>query len=112
MNDCATSFPVSPRPRESGTVLQLADGTIQACNTTAQRILGVTLAQLREWNRVLPPWQTIHADGSPFPSETHPTTIALQTGQCCTDVVMGLYQPNGELIWLLINTEPLLEENS
>jgi PAS domain S-box-containing protein len=107
MNQLAPSFTPSPQTCERGVVLQLADGTIQACNKTAQKILGLTLEQLQGWHAINLPWQAIHADGTPFLSDTHPAMVTLQTGQPCTDVVMGLYKPGGELIWLLINTEAL-----
>jgi PAS domain S-box-containing protein len=102
------SFAPAPMSGESGMVLHLADGTIQACNKAAEKILGLTLEQLQGWNSIDPPWQTIHADGSPFPGETHPAMVTLRTGQPYSNVVMGLYKPTGEFVWLLINTEPLL----
>ncbi|MEC4817738.1 MAG: PAS domain S-box protein [Scytonema sp. PMC 1069.18] len=92
---------------ESGMVLQLADGTIQACNAVAQKILGLTFEQIQGCSSIHPPWQAIYEDGSPFPGEKHPAMVTLRTGQPCSEVVMGLYKPSGELIWLLINTQPL-----
>ncbi|MBA3923616.1 MAG: PAS domain S-box protein [Nostocaceae cyanobacterium] len=49
-----------------GMVLQLADGTIQACNVQAQEILGMTSGQIQGWTSTDSPWQVIHEDGSPF----------------------------------------------
>ncbi|NEU71524.1 PAS domain-containing protein [Hassallia byssoidea VB512170] len=92
---------------EEGMVLQLADGTIQAGNTACERILGLTAEQLIGRTSVDHPWQSIHEDGSPFPGETHPAMVALQTGKPCLNVVMGLYKPNGQLVWLLLNSQPL-----
>ncbi len=95
--------------QQEGMVLQLADGSIQACNTVCERILGLTADQLIGRTSVDLPWQSIHEDGSFFPGETHPAMVALQTGEPCLNVVMGLYKPNGELIWLLLNSEPLFQ---
>ncbi|GAX41209.1 PAS/PAC sensor hybrid histidine kinase [Tolypothrix sp. NIES-4075] len=92
---------------EEGMVLQLADGTIQAGNTACERILGLSAEQLIGHTSVDHPWQSIHEDGSPFPGETHPAMVALQTGKPCLNVVMGLYKPNGQLVWLLLNSQPL-----
>lgn len=97
--------------REEGMVLQLADGSIQMCNVSAERMLGLTVGQMQGWSSVGSPWQTIHEDGSPFPGETHPAMVALQTGQPCLNVVMGVYKPDGELTWLLINSQPLFQIN-
>jgi PAS domain-containing protein len=35
---------------EEGMVLQLADGTIEACNAAAAKILGLTTEQIRSWS--------------------------------------------------------------
>jgi PAS domain S-box-containing protein len=95
-----------------GMILQLADGSIQACNPRAEELLGLTWEQMQEWNSLDYPWQTIHADGSPFLSQTHPGMVALQSGQPCSNVVMGFYQANGELIWLTFSSQPLFQANA
>ncbi|MEH2247897.1 PAS domain-containing protein [Nostoc sp.] len=41
---------------EEGMVLQLADGTIQACSTTCDRILGLRAEQLVGQNLLAPRW--------------------------------------------------------
>ncbi|MFH7027987.1 MAG: PAS domain-containing protein [Heteroscytonema crispum UTEX LB 1556] len=94
---------------EQGMVLQLADGSIIACNKAAEKLLGLTVEQLLGRNSIDPPWQTIHEDGSVFKGETHPPMVALKTGKPCLNVVMGLYKPNGELVWLLVNSQPLFQ---
>ena len=94
-------------PQDEGMVLQFADGSIQAVNPPGERILGLTAEQLLGRTSIDLPWQSIHEDGSAFVGETHPAMIALRTGKPCLNVVMGLYKPNGELVWLLLNSEPL-----
>ncbi|MEH2236739.1 PAS domain-containing protein [Nostoc sp.] len=94
---------------EEGMVLQLADGTIQACNPTCDRILGLTAEQLVGQNLLDPRWQFIHEDGSGFLSETHPAIVARNTGKPCLNVVCGFYKPNGELVWLLLSSQPLFQ---
>ncbi len=90
-----------------GVVIQQADGTISSCNASAESILGLTAEQIKGRNSLDPRWHTIHEDGSPFPGENHPAMIALRTGKPCLETVMGVYKPNGELTWILINSEPL-----
>ncbi|ODH01476.1 hybrid sensor histidine kinase/response regulator [Nostoc sp. KVJ20] len=94
---------------EEGMVLQLADGTIQACNAAGDRILGLTAEQLVGQNFLDPKWQFIHEDGSPFLSEAHPAIVALKTGKPCLNVVCGFYKPNSELVWLLLSSQPLFQ---
>ncbi|WP_293353835.1 MULTISPECIES: PAS domain-containing protein [unclassified Microcoleus] len=92
-----------------GMVLQLADGSIQACNSRAEKLLGMTVEQMQGNTFINSPWQTVREDGSDFSGETHPAMVALQTGQPCCNVIMGFYQPQGELIWLKINSQPLFQ---
>ncbi|AFZ24121.1 PAS domain S-box [Cylindrospermum stagnale PCC 7417] len=90
---------LSGTSQEEGIVLQLADGRIQAYNAAAERILGQSV--------LASPWQLIDETGFPFSSETHPAMIAFRTGKPCVNVVGGIYKPNGELVWLVINSQPL-----
>ncbi|MEH1826100.1 MAG: PAS domain-containing protein [Nostoc sp.] len=94
---------------EEGMLLQLADGTIQACNAAGDRILGLTTQQLVGQNLLDPKWQFIHEDGTPLLSETHPISVTKNTGKPCLNVVCGFYQPNGELVWLLFSSQPLFQ---
>ncbi|PSB08898.1 hybrid sensor histidine kinase/response regulator [Pleurocapsa sp. CCALA 161] len=95
-----------------GIVFQLADGTIQSCNTNAEIILDCTAEQLIGASTFNHPWQTIHEDGSVFPPEDHPAIVSMRTGQPCTNVVMGYYRANGELVWLSIDSQPLFKASN
>lgn len=106
------SEPPGSAAGEVGMVWQLADGTIQACNSAAEKILGFTIQQIQDRTSADQVWRAIHLDGSPFPGETHPVSVALQTGQSVTDVVMGLYQPDGSLVWLQIDAHALFQANA
>ncbi|WP_071189726.1 PAS domain S-box protein [Trichormus sp. NMC-1] len=96
---------------EEGMIFQLADTTIQACNASAERILGYTTEQMLGTTPFKPPWQTVYEDGSIFTAETYPYQVSLQTGKPCKNIVMGIYQPTGELVWLLLNCQPLFQAN-
>ena len=92
-----------------GMVLQFADGSIQACNSRAEKLLGMTAEQMQGNTSINCPWQTVREDGSDFYGEMHPSMVALQTGQPCCNVIMRFYQPQGELIWLKIDSQPLFQ---
>jgi PAS domain S-box-containing protein len=96
---------------EEGMIFQDDRGYIRAVNPAATAILGLSTEQLIGFTSSEPCWQTIHEDGSSFEGETHPATIALATGKPCTSVVMGFYKPNGKLIWLLLNSQPLFQDS-
>lgn len=94
-----------------GIVLQQANGKIIACNASAERILGITTDKMTSQIPTELDWHTIRSDGSPFPPDTYPATITLQTGQPQTNVVMGLCKPAG-ITWISINSQPLFDPNT
>jgi PAS domain S-box-containing protein len=86
-----------------------AKGGVLACNPSAERILGLTLFQMREQKGTLTDWQVVREDMTPFPHEQLPIARALATGQSQRDVVFGHIQSNVPLTWLLVNAEPVLD---
>src|SRR4028118_573384 len=102
-------YPGTPLPTDVGMLLQLADGSIQGCNSHAEELLGMTAQQMQGCTSINSLGHTVHEDGSDFPGETHPAIVALQTGRSCSNVIMGFYQPQGKLIWLTLNSQPLFQ---
>ncbi|HYW20913.1 MAG TPA: ATP-binding protein [Nodularia sp. (in: cyanobacteria)] len=94
-----------------GMILQLADGTIPACNTMAEIILGLTVEEIHEWNLPESSWRFVHQNGTPLTAVTHPGMVALRTGKPCLNFVVGLSKPNTDLKWLLMNSQPLFLAN-
>ena len=90
-----------------GVIEQDNTGRIVTANAAAERLLGLTEAQLLERDSLDPHWRMIHEDGTPFPGQTHPAMAALRTGNPQEDVVMGVHKPNGSLTWILVNCKPL-----
>ncbi|WP_179228498.1 PAS domain-containing hybrid sensor histidine kinase/response regulator [Leptolyngbya ohadii] len=96
----------------TGMILQLADGTIQACNAGVEQLLGLRSDQIQSDIFQHHGWQTVQENGVITPCQTHPATIALQTGESCSGVEMGFIQPSGNLVQLRVNAEPLLPASS
>ena len=94
---------------QDGIVVLDADGNIRACNDSAERILGLSGEQIIGRTALDARWRAIHEDGSPFPTETFPVSVTLRTGQACSNIIMGVYKPDGALTWIAINSEPLFE---
>ena len=90
-----------------GVVYQDAEGRITSANPAAQRILGLTLDQLKGRDSIDPRWQAVREDGSPFPGDEHPSMVALRTGQPVPQVVMGVQAPGRGCTWLLVNATPV-----
>lgn len=96
---------------QEGVVLHQQDGKVVACNASAERILGLSSDAITGRYCTDASWRTIHEDGSPFPGEEHPAMVSLRTGQPCTNVIMGVHKPNGQLTWISINSQPLFRHN-
>jgi two-component system, cell cycle sensor histidine kinase and response regulator CckA len=93
---------------QEGIILQQADGTILTCNTSAERILALPVTAILGQTSCDLSWRAVHEDGSPFPCEAYPAMITLQTGQPCSNVVLGIHRPDdGALTWIAMNSQPL-----
>lgn len=93
-----------------GVVIHQHDGRILNANPAAERILGISLEQMRGLAATDPHWRTIHEDGSDFPASEYPTTVALRDGQAITDVVMGIWHTeDSQWRWIKIDAYPLKE---
>jgi PAS domain S-box-containing protein len=95
-----------------GVVIQDASGAILTCNSSAERILGLTRDQMLGRTSVDPRWHAAHEDGSPFPGETHPAMVSLRSGLPLFDVIMGIHRPDGAVNWISVTTQPLIEPGS
>jgi PAS domain S-box-containing protein len=97
---------------DEGIVLLDADGRFFGCNSSAERILGLSSDEIVDRTNVDPRWATVSEDGSPFPQQDYPVTVTLRTGQPCSNVVMGIYKPDGTLNWISVNSQPLIRADA
>lgn len=96
-----------------GVVYVDPEGNLIDANPTAEKILGISLEQIKRKTTSDTSWQAIHEDGSDFPGETHPVSIALKTGKKVEDVTMGVFNPEiGDYRWITISAVPLFEEGN
>ncbi len=94
-----------------GVIYEDASGRIIDANPAACRILGLTLDQMRGRSSMDPRWRAIHEDGSPFPGEEHPASVALREGERVPDVVMGVFNPRtNDYAWIRVQAVPLVGE--
>lgn len=103
------SNPPSLTPEETGIVLVMSDGTIAACNRAAEQILGMTIKQLQDAASTNSPWQTVDANGTLFCNQLHPVKVALETKESCFNVEMGFHHPDGGLVWIKTDAQPLFQ---
>lgn len=92
-----------------GVVLQNKAKGILMFNESALQILGLSENQLLGITGFDPDWKTIHEDGTPFPSPQHPGSLVLETGHPQKNVRMGIQRPDGKLIWINLNAQPIAD---
>jgi PAS domain S-box-containing protein len=90
-----------------GVVIHQSDGQVIDANPAAERILGLSLEEMRGVSSMKPGWRTIHEDGSEFPRNEHPAMVALREGHEVTGIVMGVWHPAAkEWHWIRVDAYP------
>lgn len=64
---------------QEGAVLMDAGSSIVAANKAAKELLGLGIEQMTGRSSLDPLWQSLHADGSPWPGTDHPRVRCLRT---------------------------------
>ncbi|EIM72842.1 multi-sensor hybrid histidine kinase [Nitritalea halalkaliphila LW7] len=95
---------------EQGVVYQNQEGFIVKANPAAEKLLGLSFAQMQGRTSTSEEWHAIRGDGSPFPGEEHPAMQALRTGEAVTEVEMGVFHPEKmTYVWILVSATPIFE---
>ncbi len=97
---------------KEGVVIQDHTGAIVSVNPAAEKILCLSIDQMRGRKSTDPRWRSIHENGAPFPGEEHPAMIALKTGKSQRGTLMGIVLPDETKKWIRINAAPIFENNS
>ncbi|MFH0783283.1 MAG: PAS domain S-box protein [Pseudomonadota bacterium] len=93
-----------------GVVYQGANDEIISANPAAQRILGLSLDQLRGKTSMDPRWRAIREDGTELPGQEHPSMVALRTGKPVERFVMGVMKPQENAhTWISVTAIPLFQ---
>jgi PAS domain S-box-containing protein len=95
-----------------GIIVRDVTGKITACNPSAERILGLTEAEILRRTPIDPQWQIFYEDGSPVISEGFPTMVTLQTSETRTNVIMKIHKPDDSWSWITVSSRPLIREGS
>ncbi|MDT8442666.1 MAG: PAS domain S-box protein [Desulfuromonadales bacterium] len=83
------------------------NGEIVQCNKAAERILKMTADEMvGKFHDEINP-DALRENGAVLPPEEHPATYTLETGKPVQNLVMGLPQENGDIVWLQVNTQAL-----
>jgi PAS domain S-box-containing protein len=91
-----------------GVILIDAQARITACNASAERILGLDHDRIVGGALGDNLWAAVREDGTPVPRDELPAIDTLRTGRVHHDVVRGVRKPDGRMVWLSLNSQPLL----
>lgn len=96
-----------------GIIIKDKDGKIILMNPAAEKIVGRAANVLLDSKAKDIEGDTIHEDGSPFPSSEYPSAIALKTGKVVRNVVMGVFNPHDKNYrWINLSAIPLFKQGN
>ncbi len=84
-------------------------GEILYGNAAAARILGVSEELIGTRSIWSEDWHVVDLEQNPLPKEKLPLAQVLRTEKPVRGVRLGLIRPNGELVWMMMNSEPLID---
>ncbi len=94
-----------------GITLQDAKGVLRLANKSAERLFGLSFEQLAGRTSFDPRWRAVGENGQPLAGQEHPPMLALRTRQPISGQVMGIHRPDGTLVWLSVNAQPIFEQD-
>ncbi len=92
---------------EEGVVVIDREGAVAATNDSATRILGTRLHVGHGDEIFTGGRRAVREDGSPFPPDALPLSVALARREATTNVVIGVRDEHGKDQWLSVSSRPL-----
>ena len=92
-----------------GIVLTDLDGKIVEWNPAAERILKRDESQLSGVTFGAPDWRSIDERQRELPAAEQPIGRCLRAGESVRASIQGIHRPDGELRWLSVSAEPVLD---
>ncbi|OIJ13608.1 hypothetical protein BKP37_10005 [Anaerobacillus alkalilacustris] len=95
----------------NGVVVLDNKGKITFANSTAKKILHISLDEITKRYYNDPEWRITSLDGGEFPDEELPFFQVMKTGKVVHNIVHGLTKNDGERVIVSINASPLFDKN-
>ena len=92
-----------------GIVLTDLKGKIVEWNPAAERILGRDESRLSGVTFGAPDWRSIDERQRELPAAEQPIDHCLRAGESVRASIQGIHRPDGELRWLSVSAEPVLD---
>ena len=81
-------------------------------NAAAQRILGFEGEALSAEAFSRSRWDVVDEDGRPVERDRLPEQVVLRTGEPQEGIVQGIRQPDGDVLWVSVNAQPVLRDGN
>jgi PAS domain S-box-containing protein len=94
---------------EEGVLLHDMSGVVIACNNSAAQMIGLPAEQIVGKGPDDLPMRLVREDGTQFAADERPGYLAFQTGEPQIGIVAGLPAPDGDITWLSINCNPIVD---
>ncbi|MEI6682907.1 MAG: PAS domain S-box protein [Bacteroidota bacterium] len=89
-----------------GIIFQNREREIVSANPAAERILGLSFAQMTGREPVPEGWRLVFEDGTPCPVEAIPSMISFRTGKK-SEGIIGIHEPEkNKLTWVSLHATP------
>ncbi|WP_462158664.1 PAS domain S-box protein [Pseudoalteromonas sp. GB56] len=85
------------------------EGQVLEANSMSEEILGVSANEQKAREFASSYWQLVNSEGQPLSAEQTPVNVALRTGDIVKNFEMGVYRPQGDLVWVSVSAAPLDE---
>ncbi len=97
---------------DEGIILFNDKEQIEAVNSKAEKILGISQDKLIGATSVFRDWKVIGENGTLLPVAQHPEVITFNTGKPVIKKVIGINKPENKTLWLSINSKPIFNEGT
>src|SRR3954469_248799 len=94
---------------EEGVLLHDMSGTVIACNESAAKMIGAPIEEIVGKPPHELPMRLVREDGTEFTAGQRPGYRAMATGKPELGVIAGHPKPDGDITWLSINCNPILD---
>jgi diguanylate cyclase (GGDEF)-like protein/PAS domain S-box-containing protein len=92
-----------------GVVLQTINGEVIECNRAATEMLGLHRNERIGSGGMARNGIAVRDDLTPYPLEDRPFRRTLRTGKALRGETIGLVSTKGDVRWMMVNTEPMLD---
>jgi two-component system cell cycle sensor histidine kinase/response regulator CckA len=86
-----------------GVVVQGADLRVIAGNSAAERIIGLSIAEMLARGGAEANWHLMRSDGSRMAPDELPSAVAVRTGEAQRNQIAGLLRRDGTMVWIQLN---------